>query len=244
MAIEVTRKELTAAELRAAAAKMKDSRAARRMLAIAFVLEGVDRTTATTTCGMDRQTNNLADLTKRLAQRCRHGVGCTPHGVCREVGVARRGLHLRMAKQLADHGQSLAGCDSGLCKGVAQVVDPDVLDPCAGADALPEGLEVAERLAGQDASDDPRIAVNPLGTLQVFDRRGTDMHDFLAGFGIGQAQDAFVEIDVVPFQRHDLAKAASGQDQQPCGEDGRLQLDALAFHFAQHLADSMQLGGT
>jgi transposase len=56
MAIEVTRKELTAAELRAAAATMKDSRAARRMLAIAFVLEGVDRTTAATTCGMDRQT--------------------------------------------------------------------------------------------------------------------------------------------------------------------------------------------
>ena len=55
MAIEVTRKELTAAELRGAAAKLKDSRAARRMLAIAFVLEGVDRTTAATTCGMDRQ---------------------------------------------------------------------------------------------------------------------------------------------------------------------------------------------
>ena len=56
MAIEITRKELTAAALRAAAAKTKDSRAARRMLAIAFVLEGADRTTAATTCGMDRQT--------------------------------------------------------------------------------------------------------------------------------------------------------------------------------------------
>ena len=61
MAIEVTRKELTAAALRAAAlraaaAKTKDSRAARRMLAIAFVPEGADRTTAATTCGMDRQT--------------------------------------------------------------------------------------------------------------------------------------------------------------------------------------------
>ena len=39
MAVEITRKELTAAALRAAAAKTKDSRAARRMLAIAFVLE-------------------------------------------------------------------------------------------------------------------------------------------------------------------------------------------------------------
>ena len=56
MAIEITRQELTAAELRAAAAKTKDSRAARRMLAIALVLDGADRTTAATTCGMDRQT--------------------------------------------------------------------------------------------------------------------------------------------------------------------------------------------
>ena len=56
MAIEITWQELTAAELRAAAAKTKDSRAARRMLAIALVLEGADRTTAATTCGMDRQT--------------------------------------------------------------------------------------------------------------------------------------------------------------------------------------------
>ena len=56
MAIEITRKELTAAELRAAAGKVKDSRAARRMLAIAFVREGADRTSAATRCGMDRQT--------------------------------------------------------------------------------------------------------------------------------------------------------------------------------------------
>lgn len=54
--IAITWRELTAAELRAAAGKTKDSRAARRMLAIALVLEGVDRTTAAQTCGMDRQT--------------------------------------------------------------------------------------------------------------------------------------------------------------------------------------------
>ena len=56
MAIEITRQDLTAAELCAAAGKVKDSRAARRMPAIALVLEGVDRTTAAQTCGMDRQT--------------------------------------------------------------------------------------------------------------------------------------------------------------------------------------------
>jgi transposase len=55
-AVEITRRDLTAAELRTAAGRTKDARAARRMLALALVLEGADRTTAAQTCGMDRQT--------------------------------------------------------------------------------------------------------------------------------------------------------------------------------------------
>lgn len=55
-AVAITRKDLTAAELRGAAAWEKDADAARRMLAVALVLEGVDRATAARICGMDRQT--------------------------------------------------------------------------------------------------------------------------------------------------------------------------------------------
>jgi transposase len=54
--IAITRQDLTARELRIAAGKTKNARAARRMLAIALVLEGADRATAAETCGMDRQT--------------------------------------------------------------------------------------------------------------------------------------------------------------------------------------------
>ena len=54
--IEITQLDLTASELRAAAGKIRDAKAARRMLALALVLEGVDRTRAAETCGMDRQT--------------------------------------------------------------------------------------------------------------------------------------------------------------------------------------------
>lgn len=54
--IAVTRFDLTATELRRASGKTKDARAARRMLAIALVLEGVDRATAAKSSGMDRQT--------------------------------------------------------------------------------------------------------------------------------------------------------------------------------------------
>jgi transposase len=56
MAVEITRKDMTAAQLRTASAKTGDARAARRMLAIALVLEGMDRKRAALTCGMDRQT--------------------------------------------------------------------------------------------------------------------------------------------------------------------------------------------
>lgn len=56
MAVAITRTDLSARDLRVAAAKAKDAKAARRMLAIALVLEGVDRRTAAENCGMDRQT--------------------------------------------------------------------------------------------------------------------------------------------------------------------------------------------
>lgn len=56
MAVAITRKELTAADLRWQAARTRDAKAARRMLAIALVLEGHSRTEAATSCGMDRQT--------------------------------------------------------------------------------------------------------------------------------------------------------------------------------------------
>jgi transposase len=56
VAVAITRTDVSAAALRAAAARSRDARAARRMLALALVLEGVDRTSAAETCGMDRQT--------------------------------------------------------------------------------------------------------------------------------------------------------------------------------------------
>ena len=55
-AIAITRRDLTAGELRAGAARSREAQASRRMLAIALVLEGVDRKSAAETCGMDRQT--------------------------------------------------------------------------------------------------------------------------------------------------------------------------------------------
>ena len=54
--VSITRRDLTASELRKSANGEKDGAAARQILALAVVLDGVDRKTAAETCGTDRQT--------------------------------------------------------------------------------------------------------------------------------------------------------------------------------------------
>ena len=56
MAIQISRTDYTAKELRQEAAQTKDSAQARRLLAMALVMEGSSRSEAATACGMDRQT--------------------------------------------------------------------------------------------------------------------------------------------------------------------------------------------
>ena len=56
MTIAITRLDLSAADLREAAARTEDAKAARRMLAIGLVLEDWSREAAAEACAMDRQT--------------------------------------------------------------------------------------------------------------------------------------------------------------------------------------------
>ena len=56
MAVAITRLDISATDLREAATRTQDPKAARRMLAIALVLEGWSRETAAEACAMDRQT--------------------------------------------------------------------------------------------------------------------------------------------------------------------------------------------
>ena len=72
MAVEITRTDMSGRELREAAARTKDAKAVRRILAIALVLEGADRKTAAEACGMDRQT--LRDWVHRYNARDRRSV--------------------------------------------------------------------------------------------------------------------------------------------------------------------------
>ena len=76
---EVLRLDFTASGLRVAALREKDGAAARRILALALIVDGADRTSAARTCGMDRQT--LRDRVHRYNEeglgglRDRHGGG-------------------------------------------------------------------------------------------------------------------------------------------------------------------------
>jgi putative transposase len=56
MAVAIRRTEHSVAELREAASRTRDAAQARRLLAIALVLEGATRTDAARASGMDRQT--------------------------------------------------------------------------------------------------------------------------------------------------------------------------------------------
>ncbi|WP_155847501.1 helix-turn-helix domain-containing protein, partial [Asticcacaulis sp. AC402] len=54
--VSITRLDLDASGLRQAASRSHDANAARRMLALALILEGRTRTEAAMICGMERQT--------------------------------------------------------------------------------------------------------------------------------------------------------------------------------------------
>jgi transposase len=56
MAVAITRLDASAIDLRETAARTRDAKAARRMLALALVLEGCSREMAAETCAMERQT--------------------------------------------------------------------------------------------------------------------------------------------------------------------------------------------
>ena len=56
MAVAITRQDVSVDDLRREAGRTRDAKAARRMLAIAWVMEGQSREDAAECCGMDRQT--------------------------------------------------------------------------------------------------------------------------------------------------------------------------------------------
>jgi transposase len=78
MTVMITRTDISASALRQEAGRTKDAPAARRMLAIALVLEGCSRSDAARQCGMDRQT--LRDWVHRFNDGGLDGLFDRAHG--------------------------------------------------------------------------------------------------------------------------------------------------------------------
>ncbi len=105
-AVMITRDDLDAAGLRRAAARTRDADAARRMLALALVLDGRTRGEAAALCGMDRQT--LRDWAHRYNAEGLAGLSDRPQlgpkprlGPEQEAEVAEL---VRAGPSLAEHG--------------------------------------------------------------------------------------------------------------------------------------------
>ena len=166
-----------------------------------------------------------------------NSVGGQFHGVCREMGISRRGLYLRVAEQLADHRKTMPGGHGGGCEGVAKVVNAHVPNAGPLADAPPRRLEVGEMGSRILASDDPGIVFNPLYLAEHLQSGRSDMDRLRTSLGIGQVECRALEVDVVPLEGHDFRQSASGEDQQAQGVDGRLALDTLQFALPQNLTE-------
>ena len=124
VAVAITRTDLTAMKLRGAAARSRDAQAARRMLELALVVDGIDRTTAAETCGMDRQTlrdwvhrynaDGLAGLSNRKAPARSRRLDAARLPIL-QAGLRPAPIRRRTGRALAAQGPSAA--DRGKVRG-------------------------------------------------------------------------------------------------------------------------------
>ena len=70
--------------------------------------------------------------------------------------VPRRRLHLCMAKQFPDHRKALTKRQSSGGEGMAQIVNPYVLQSGALSDAFPGWLKITKVPSRASTEDDPR----------------------------------------------------------------------------------------
>jgi transposase len=117
MAVAITRDDLSASDLRQAAARCGDSAQARRALALALVLEGKSRTEAARSAGMDRQT--LRDWVHRYNTSGLEGLRNRPN-----LGAPPRKLSAEQEQQVA------AWAGSGAPQGGALALDRPARRDC------------------------------------------------------------------------------------------------------------------
>ena len=134
-----------------------------------------------------------------------------------EVGVARGCLGLGMTKQLAAHRQAETAGGSVRGKGVAQVVDSDIIEACAFSNPPPGPLEICEMCAGLVPDNDIGVAGEAGDGFEQLCSLRAEIDGPLARLGIVEPDFFAFEIDAAPFEFLDFAKPAACDDQQPEG---------------------------
>ena len=133
-----------------------------------------------------------------------------------QMGVARRRLDIAVTEELADHRQGLAERQRAGRKGVAEVVQANVIESGPGPDCPPDMVEAVAAIASVAvlARKHPG-AVRP--SRQGFEKTDgcrRELHRAGSGLGIGEMELAGGEIDVRPVEGEGLALAAAVQHQQ------------------------------
>src|SRR5262249_23119533 len=99
-----------------------------------------------------------------------------------------RGLHLRMAKQFADHGQPLPDQKAAGRKSVAEIMDANVVKFRSFADASPRVLQIGEMRLLFLSHDYVGITLYAWQFLQQAYDRAAKMNRLCTGLAIGKSK--------------------------------------------------------
>ena len=134
--------------------------------------------------------------------------------IARQMGVAGRRLDVAVAEQLADDRQGLAERQRPGSEGMAEIVQPDILQSGPRPDGEPEMSDSAQTCFWVAARKHPGTVDPARQGLENADRGRGQLDRAGTSLGVGQVELAGIEVDILPAQGQDFVLPASGQHQQ------------------------------
>ena len=126
----------------------------------------------------------------------------------RQMGVTRRRLDLRVAKQPCDQRQGLAECQRPAGKGVPKVMDPNILKGRSLPHPIPLAVKTVQARAGLASRDDPGIVRRAGKAREDPRRRRRQGNHTRASLAVAKPDLARLQVHILPAQREDLVDAA------------------------------------
>ena len=171
-----------------------------------------------------------------------HPGGRLAHPAAREMGVAGRGLHPRVAEQPGDGGQALAERQRARGEGVAQIVQAHVVEPGLPAHKAPLQEDARQRRPRLAPRHDIGVLGDPRQPRKDRRRLGRERHGSRPGLGIAQGELHRLDPHLVPAQPQDLVPPAAGERQQPDRRRRARRAPAARLQPVQRRAEPAELG--